>query len=133
MDQSLFSANHRLSQSITSFIASYCQGIHQTPFSRLIRSRKSKTLAKARLCATCVAIRIGSHTFSRPSHWFVTRDMLVQSCDHTGLVYLTWTTLSFQRGIHRTAEEKAATRCLPSCEGTTLRSSPHSARSTVSY
>ena len=34
--QSLFSAHHDLSQSITSFIASYCQGIHQTPFSRLI-------------------------------------------------------------------------------------------------
>ncbi len=34
--QSLFSTRHRLSQSITSFIASYCQGIHQTPFSRLI-------------------------------------------------------------------------------------------------
>jgi hypothetical protein len=36
MYQSLFSAPHSLSQSITSFIASYCQGIHQTPFSRLI-------------------------------------------------------------------------------------------------
>ena len=36
VDQSLFSAPHGLSQSITSFIASYCQGIHQTPFSRLI-------------------------------------------------------------------------------------------------
>ena len=36
MDQSSFSAPHGLSQSITSFIASYCQGIHQTPFSRLI-------------------------------------------------------------------------------------------------
>ncbi len=36
MDQGLFSAPHGLSQSITSFIASYCQGIHQTPFSRLI-------------------------------------------------------------------------------------------------
>ena len=35
-DQSLFSAPPGLSQSITSFIASYCQGIHQTPFSRLI-------------------------------------------------------------------------------------------------
>ena len=35
MDQSLFSAPHGLSQSITSFIASYCQGIHQTPLSRL--------------------------------------------------------------------------------------------------
>ena len=42
MDQSLFSAPHGLSQSITSFIASYCQGIHQTPFSRLIWSRKSQ-------------------------------------------------------------------------------------------
>lgn len=35
-DQGLFSAPPSLSQSITSFIASYCQGIHQTPFSRLI-------------------------------------------------------------------------------------------------
>ena len=43
MDQSLFSAPHGLSQSITSFIASYCQGIHQTPFSRLIWSRNSQT------------------------------------------------------------------------------------------
>ena len=43
MDQSLFSAPHGLSQSITSFIASYCLGIHQTPFSRLIWSRKSQT------------------------------------------------------------------------------------------
>jgi hypothetical protein len=41
MDQSLFPAPHGLSQGITSFIASCCQGIHQTPFSRLIRSRKS--------------------------------------------------------------------------------------------
>lgn len=36
LDQSSFSAPQDLSQSITSFIASYCQGIHQTPFSRLI-------------------------------------------------------------------------------------------------
>lgn len=43
MDQSLFPAPHGLTQGITSFIASCCQGIHQTPFSRLIRSRKSKT------------------------------------------------------------------------------------------
>jgi hypothetical protein len=41
-DQSLFSAPRNLSQSTTSFIASYCQGIHQTPFSRLIRSRRRK-------------------------------------------------------------------------------------------
>ena len=42
MDQSSFSAPHGLSQSITSFIASCCQGIHQTPLSRLIRSREGK-------------------------------------------------------------------------------------------
>ena len=36
MDQGLFSAPHGLSQSITSFIASCCQGIHQTPFWHLI-------------------------------------------------------------------------------------------------
>ena len=32
-DQSLFSAPRDFSQSITSFIASHCQGIHQMPFS----------------------------------------------------------------------------------------------------
>ena len=42
-DQSLFSAPHGLSQSTTSFIASYRQGIHQTPLLRLIRSRRRKT------------------------------------------------------------------------------------------
>ena len=41
-DQSLFPAPRSLSQGITSFIASCCQGIHQTPFSRLIRSRERK-------------------------------------------------------------------------------------------
>ena len=35
-DQSLFSAPRNFSQSITSFFASYCQGIHQMPFSYLI-------------------------------------------------------------------------------------------------
>ena len=48
MDQSLFSAPHNLSQSITSFIASYCQGIHQTPFSRLIWSRRRQAF-----CMSC--------------------------------------------------------------------------------
>ena len=42
MDQSLLPAPHSLSQVITSFIASYCPGIHQTPFSRLIRSRRKQ-------------------------------------------------------------------------------------------
>ena len=35
-----------LSQSATSFIASCCQGIHQTPFSRLIRSRRRQALLR---------------------------------------------------------------------------------------
>src|ERR1700741_661988 len=35
-DQSLFAAPHGLSQRTTSFIASYHQGIHQMPLSRLI-------------------------------------------------------------------------------------------------
>ena len=36
LDQSLFPAPQSLSQGIASFIASCCQGIHQTPLSRLI-------------------------------------------------------------------------------------------------
>ena len=76
MDQSLFSAPHRLSQSITSFIASCCQGIHQTPFSRLIRSRRSEASP-------------GSEAyFPTPTGWFVRR-----RCHPEGrlrLVYLTW-------------------------------------------
>ena len=35
-DQSLFAAPHGFSQRTTSFIASRCQGIHQTPLRRLI-------------------------------------------------------------------------------------------------
>ena len=41
-DQSLFPAPRSLSQGIASFIASCCQGIHQTPFSRLIPIRKAQ-------------------------------------------------------------------------------------------
>ena len=44
LDQSLFPAPQSLSQGITSFIASCCQGIHQTPLSRLIRSRRRRAL-----------------------------------------------------------------------------------------
>jgi hypothetical protein len=40
----MFSPPPGLSQSTTSFIASCCQGIHQTPFSRLIRSRRRQAL-----------------------------------------------------------------------------------------
>ena len=67
-DQSLFSAPPGLSQSITSFIASCCQGIHQTPFSRLIRSRRRQETVTSQ----CGLVRprgslfwIRSHTFSR--------------------------------------------------------------------
>ncbi len=35
-DQSLLAAPHGLSQRVTSFIASQCQGIHQMPLRRLI-------------------------------------------------------------------------------------------------
>ena len=43
-DQRVLSPPHGLSQSATSFIASCRQGIHRTPFSRLIRSRSRKTV-----------------------------------------------------------------------------------------
>jgi hypothetical protein len=43
-DQRVLSPPPGLSQSATSFIASCCQGIHQTPFSRLIRSRSRRAL-----------------------------------------------------------------------------------------
>ena len=42
--QRVLSPRRGLSQSATSFIASYRQGIHQTPFSRLIRASESMTL-----------------------------------------------------------------------------------------
>ena len=44
LDQSLFPAPQSLSQGITSFIASCCLGIHQTPFSRLIANPEEKCL-----------------------------------------------------------------------------------------
>ena len=47
LDQSPFPAPQCLSQGITSFIASCCQGIHQTPFSRLIRSRDGQVSSGA--------------------------------------------------------------------------------------
>jgi hypothetical protein len=43
-DQRVLSPPPGLSQSATSFIASCCQGIHQTPLSRLIRSRRRQAL-----------------------------------------------------------------------------------------
>jgi hypothetical protein len=83
LDQSPFPAPQSLSQGITSFIASCCQGIHQTPFSRLIRSRDGQGSRRrprshprrgrpfARVPASvppaqsCAGPGSGSHTFSR--------------------------------------------------------------------
>src|SRR4051794_25788437 len=45
-DQRVLSPPPGLSQSATSFIASCCQGIHQTPLSRLIRSRRRRALLR---------------------------------------------------------------------------------------
>jgi hypothetical protein len=56
-DQRVLSPPPGLSQSATSFIASCCQGIHQTPLSRLIRSRRRQALLRV----------AGSATTHRPS------------------------------------------------------------------
>ena len=52
-DQRVLSPPHGLSQSATSFIASYRQGIHQTPFMRLIRPSRRKTNRSQ----TCLPLR----------------------------------------------------------------------------
>ena len=69
MDQSLFSAPHGLSQSITSFIASYCQGIHQTPFSRLIWSRNSQTISKPKVVVIWDCFSPLPHLRKATFHW----------------------------------------------------------------
>ena len=51
-DQRVLSPPPGLSQSATSFIASCCQGIHQTPLSRLIRSRRRQALLRVAGSAT---------------------------------------------------------------------------------
>ena len=83
MDQSLFSAPHDLSQSITSFIASYCQGIHQTPFSRLIWSRKSQTFSESKV----VILRFRSD-YSDPTVWLFTsvKIIVLNSCHYQLIV-----------------------------------------------
>ena len=87
-DQSLFPAPRSLSQGITSFIASCCQGIHQTPFSRLIRSRERKAgLLRPGPLLGHAFLRprpsvCGSHTFSPPR--------LPCLGPRQRLVYLTW-------------------------------------------
>ena len=64
-DQRVLSPPPDLSQSATSFIASYRQGIHQTPFSRLIRSRRGKTWAllfRSEVILSCQAQRLASES-----------------------------------------------------------------------
>ena len=74
-DQSLFPAPPSLTQGITSFIASCCQGIHQTPLSRLIRPGKSK------------ALPVQKFTFPAPC--------TLVHMQGTWSVYLTWIALHF--------------------------------------
>ena len=69
MDQGLFTAPHGLSQCTTSFIASCCQGIHQTPFSRLIRSGKSKAAFGAHRLRAALHSQ-DSGAFCLPRHAF---------------------------------------------------------------
>ena len=85
--QRVLSPNRGLSQSATSFIASYRQGIHQTPFSRLIRASERMTFccaahskmgkchkqhhasASARREATCESSRM-TPLATKPIHTF---------------------------------------------------------------
>jgi hypothetical protein len=70
LDQSLFPAPQSLSQGITSFIASCCQGIHQTPFSRLIRSRDGQASRDAPLCsASAPPPRLTAQPWSEVIHF----------------------------------------------------------------
>ena len=89
LDQSLFPAPQSLSQSITSFIASCCQGIHQTPFSRLIRSRERKAgLLRPGPCR-------GPASLTRPlpsdrKSYILSAPAPMQTGPRQRLVYLTW-------------------------------------------
>ena len=135
MDQSLFSAPHGLSQSITSFIASYCLGIHQTPFSRLIWSRKSQTdlrqnvkqPADNTLVHMLSLSLVKSHTFP-PEYMSVHSDY--ERHKALGLVYLTWTTLFISaRDTNRRSRKDQIWMPPWHRSGTKLRSSRHFGRS----
>ena len=68
-DQSLFAAPQGLSQRTTSFIASDRQGIHQTPFLRLIRSRRQTTHEVGRYldrCLVCLPVHSSKPGYERP-------------------------------------------------------------------
>ena len=66
MDQRVLSPPHGLSQSATSFIASYRQGIHQTPFSRLIRSSECMTCDDVARRRITWEDELGSSTIPHP-------------------------------------------------------------------
>jgi hypothetical protein len=77
LDQSLLPAPQSLSQVITSFIASYCPGIHQTPFSRLIRSRRQSNATRSEVTLTMTP---GSQL--RRHVYVITRRSEERSCNH---------------------------------------------------
>ena len=60
-DQSSFAAPHGLSQRTTSFIASRCQGIHQTPLRRLIDPTSNGQRPMTRLLRYVIISRSPGH------------------------------------------------------------------------
>ena len=96
LDQSLFPAPQNLSQGITSFIASCCQGIHQTPFSRLIRSRDGQGSCRPFAARHAPPPRLTAQPWS---------EVIQFPAPHPGkdeghwLVYLTWNKTAFGQAI----------------------------------
>ena len=71
-DQSLFAAPQDLSQRTTSFIASWCQGIHRTPLSHFITSIIDARHSAGRLDKegkTSLLIISGKGAVKRPMLW----------------------------------------------------------------
>ncbi len=97
LDQSPFPAPQSLSQGITSFIASCCQGIHQTPFSRLIRSRDGQVrngpLVAPLPCSSPASPRA---PWSEVIHFPLPGRVRPRNIR---LVYLTWNKTAFGRAI----------------------------------
>ena len=96
LDQSPFPAPQCLSQGITSFIASCCQGIHQTPFSRLIRSRDGQA-SRTPLCAASSPILHASRRSPGRKSYSFPAPRSGKTMGHW-LVYLTWNKTAFGTG-----------------------------------
>ena len=96
-DQSLFPAPLCLSQGITSFIASCCQGIHQTPFSRLIRSRDGQAHETPLCAASQPPLHASRRSPGRKSYSFPAPEP-GKARGHW-LVYLTWNKTAFGPAI----------------------------------